>query len=158
MIILSMKKTSFQMIETTISYIDFLNIDNLGGGGRTMLRIEISKAADSSFIPGIPVGVSINSDYTNPGNFIVAKIEIVGQLNMDTDSDFTVVDGGVMYAVLPESYVGTHEVVGLTGIYQRCSFKYPQAYIFIAEAPDRQFTKEEEQEVIAILSSFRTAQ
>lgn len=140
---------------TTITYMNFSNIDNLGGGGRTMLKIEISKAADSNFVPGLPAGVSMNTTYENPGNFIVAKIEIVGQLNMDTDTDYTAVGGEIMYAVLPESYIGIHEVVGLTGIYQACSFKYPLAYVFIAEAPDRQFTIEEEQEIIAILSSFR---
>lgn len=143
---------------TTITYIDFLSIDNLGGGGRTMLKLEISKVADSNFVPGLPAGVSMNTTYENPGNFIVAKIEIVGQLNMDVDTDYTAVGGEIMYAVLPESYIGIHEVVGLTGIYQACSFEYPQAYVFIAEAPDRQFTIEEEQEVIAILSSFRVVE
>lgn len=140
----------------TISYTDYLNIDTLGGGGRTMIKMEVSRAADSVFIPGIPVGT--NSDHSNLGNFMVARVAIVGELFMDTDSDYTAVDGQALYAVVPESYAGTHEAVGLTGIYQCCSFKYPQAYTMIAEAPDRQFTAEEEKEVIAILSSFRPVQ
>lgn len=35
------------------------------------------------------------------------------------------------------------------------SFNYPEPYVFFAEAPNGQFTEEEEKEVIGILSSFR---
>lgn len=138
---------------TTITYMHFASIYGLGGGGRNMQKVEVSKVADSSFIPTIPEGT--DSDYSELGKFIVAKLKIVGELYMDEDSDFTAVDGAVYYAVLPESYVGTHLVVGLYGLYEECSFEYPGLYAFIAEAPDGEFAEDEEQEVIAILASFR---
>ena len=121
--------------------------------GRTMLKVEVSKAADSSFVPTTPGGTG--SDYSGIGDFMVAKLKMVGELYMDEDSDFTAVDGSVYYAVLPESYVGEHQVVGLSGLYNEISFKYPGLYAFVAEAPDGEFTKDEEKEVIAILASFR---
>lgn len=138
---------------TTITYMHFASIYGLGGGGRNMQKVEVSKVADSSFVPTIPEGT--DSDYSDLGNFIVAKLKIVGELYMDEDSDFTAVDGAVYYAVLPESYVGMQLAVGLGGLYEQCSFEYPSLYAFIAEASDGEFTEDEEKEVIAILASFR---
>jgi hypothetical protein len=138
---------------TTITYMHFASIYGLGGGGRNMQKVEVSKVADSSFVPTIPAGT--DSDYSGLGTIIVAKLKIVGELYMDEDSDFTAVDGAVYYAVLPESYVGEHQVVGLSGFYNEFFFKYPGLYAFIAEAPSGKFTTDEEKEVIAILASFR---
>lgn len=38
------------------------------------------------------------------------------------------------------------------------SFKYPQAYAFIAESPDGTFTAKQEKEVVKILKSFKVTQ
>ena len=38
------------------------------------------------------------------------------------------------------------------------SFKYPQAYAFIAEFPDGTFTAKQEKEVVKILKSFKVTQ
>lgn len=137
---------------TTITYMQTKPY-GFSAKGRTMLKVEVSKVADSSFVPAIPDGT--DSDCSNLGDFMVAKLNIVGELFMDEDSDFKAIDGGLLYAVLPESYVGTHLVVGLFGLYEEFSFEYPGLYAFIAEAPDGEFTKDEEKEVIAILASFR---
>lgn len=138
----------------TITYMDFSFSNGLGGRGRTMWKIEVSKVADSSLIrknyyaPGTP-------DYKEYENLVVAKINIVGSLQMDTETSFTELDGGVMFAIVPESYVGVHEVVGIGGIYSNCSFEYHGLYTFIAESADGNYTQEEEKEIIEILASFR---
>lgn len=143
----------------SITYMDFGRVNGLGNTGRFMYQVKFSKVADSSFVPTVPDGVGMDGtdqEFSHLGNFIVAKIKIVGDLYMDKDSKFTATDGDVLYAVVPESYIGMHEVVGMSGLYDECSFNYPAPYAFIAEADDGKFTKEEEKEVIEILSSFRT--
>lgn len=138
-----------------VTYMDF-NMNSIGGGGRTMSRYDVSKAADADFLPTIPDGT--DSDFSHLGKFMVAKIKLTGTLDMDADTDYTSTDtdGGVSYALLPESYIGIHDnVQGLSGFYEEFSFKYPAPYAFIAESPDGLFTDEEEREIIAILASFR---
>lgn len=136
----------------TITYMAF---SWLSGAGRIMFKYEVTKAADSQFIPSIPVGT--DSDYSNLGNFIVAKIKTVGELSMDADSDYTNVDGATYYAVVPESYIGIHEAVGMSGLYNEFSFEYAGQYILIAEPlVGGAFTTTEENEIIAILSSFQS--
>ena len=139
----------------TITYMNFASMNGLGDEGRLMYKVEVSKVADSSFTPTVPAGT--NSDYSNLGKFIVAKLKIVGELYMNKDSDFTSIDGSVLYAVVPESYVGIHEVVGHSGMYSKFSFKYPSPYAFFAEPIDSnyKFTEDEEKEIIEILSSFK---
>lgn len=136
----------------TITYTDYDSIYGLGGGGRFMYETKFSKVAKSSFVPAY---IGTDGERSDIGPCMVAKVKTVGALYMDEDTDFTKIDGGVVYAVVPESYAGMHPVVGLSGLYTACSFEYPSLYSFIAEAPNGRFTKEEEKEVIAILSSFR---
>ncbi|MEA4804650.1 MAG: hypothetical protein VB113_02035 [Acetobacterium wieringae] len=57
---------------------------NMGTSTVVMQRVEVSKAADSSFIPGSVQG----SDHSDLGNFMVAQLKVTGQLNMKTDSKF----------------------------------------------------------------------
>ena len=74
------------------------------------------------------------------------------------DSDFTEIDGGSFYAVVPESYLGEREYVKQVGDIDEFSFDYPRPHAFIAESPDGKFTEKEEKEVIEILKSFRVAE
>lgn len=83
----------------TVSYYDCKN--RLGGASRTILKGEITKVADSNFIPSYVQA----EDYSSLGKFIVAKVEIVGELWMDTDSDYKEVDGATFYAIVPETYI-----------------------------------------------------
>lgn len=123
---------------------------NIGGSGVEMLRVEVSRVADSSFVPGYVQ----STDHSDLGNFVVAKLKNTGHLDLLTDSDFTDIDGPVSYAVLPESRLGTHD--GVRGPYEgEFAFWYSGYISLIASAPDGQFTAQEEQEVIAILASFR---
>lgn len=116
-----------------------------------MTRVEVSKVLDSKFTPGYVQA----RDYSNLGTFMVAKLKVTGQLDMLLDSDFKEIDGAVSYAVLPESWVGTKDDV--QGAFEgEFAFWYSDYISFIANAPEGQFTPEEEQEVIKILESFRT--
>lgn len=137
----------------TITFTDYASHRGLGSEGRFMSKVKVSKVADSAFVPGYPAGTDM--DCSGMGEFMVAKVKTVGELFMDEDTEYTPVDGGVIYAVIPKSYKGMHEVIGRAGLYTECSFSYPALYSFIAESPDGKFTEEEEAEIIAILSSFR---
>lgn len=130
----------------------------LGGrSGVSMLQADITKADDSEFVPGFPDGT--NTDFSTLGNFIVAKVHIIGELDMKRDSDFTPVDSGAtFYAVVPESYLGTREFVGQAGNVDEFSFDYPTPYAFIAESSDGTFTVGEERDVVKILKSFKVAE
>lgn len=130
----------------------------LGGrSGVTMVQADITKADDSEFVPSFPDGT--NTDFSSLGNFIVAKVHIIGELDMKRDSDFTPVDSGAtFYAVVPESYLGTREFVGQAGNVDEFSFDYPTPYAFIAESPDGTFTVGEERDVVKILKSFKVAE
>lgn len=136
-----------------ITYMDF-KTSSIGGYGRTMNKYIVSKVENAKFAPTIPDGT--DTDFSHLGNFVVAKIKLIGTMDMNLDSDYTEIDGSTYYAVLPESSFGIHDsVCGLSGFYEEFSFQYPNSYAFIAEAPDGTFTAEEEQEVIEILASFR---
>ena len=135
----------------TVSYYDCKN--RLGGASRTMLKGEITKVADSNFIPSYVQA----EDYSSLGKFIVAKVEIVGELWMDTDSDYKEVDGATFYAIVPETYIGEREFVGQAGHIDEFSFEYPSPYAFIAESPNGEFTQKEEKQVVEILESFTEA-
>lgn len=138
----------------TVSYWDCAR--TLGGASRTMVKAHITEVSDSEFIPGYPVGT--NTDHSYLGRFVVAKVKVIGQLNMDTDSDFTDVDRKTFYAVVPESYLGEREFVSQAGNIDEFSFEYPSPYAFIAEAPEGKFTEREEKEVVEILKSFKVAE
>ena len=122
--------------------------------GRIMCEYEAVKAADVEFKP-------LYSQETDSGDHLVmVKVKLIGSLNMDVDEDFTDVDGSTFYAVIPESKMeqsdGQFITWGSDGHYQEFSFDASTPYTLIAEAPDGQFTEEEQAEVTAILSSLRS--
>lgn len=125
----------------------------IGGSGRNMTRYQVSKAGSSSFVPGYAGGT--DTDFSYLGSFMTARVEITGEMQMETESDYTPVSGSCCYAVVPASCQGTHESVGRTGFEEIFGFPYPNLCSFIAEAPDGKFTQSETADVIAILSSFR---
>lgn len=124
-----------------------------GGSSVNMVRVDVTKEAPSQFVPG-----SVQAtDYSDLGEFMVAKLKTTGILNMRTDSDYTDVDGNVSYAVLPVSEQGTREDArkALSGEF---SFWYAGTVSFTGTDTEENFTDEEQQEVIAILNSFRVEQ
>ncbi len=135
----------------TINYIQF---GEIGGRGKSIVQYEVSKVADSQFTAGyLEVDDRVLDLASEWGNFIVGEIKTVGEYDMKT-GDLMPIDGKTSYAVIPQSYVGTHEATGLTGYYEEFTTDYG-GYLLYAEAPDGVFTEEEKQEVIQILSSFR---
>lgn len=121
-----------------------------GGSAAVMKQVEVTKVADAGFIPGYVQA----SDYSNLGNFMVAQLKLVGTLDMKKDKEYTEVDGGMSYAVLPETFGGLHS--GLTHPYiLDFSFRYAGNVALIADAPNGGFTEQEKQDVIAILASFK---
>ena len=131
----------------TITYMAFHG--KIPNTGRVLDSYQGIKVADVLWNP---------SDYSYLGNFAVAKIKHIGDLQMDTDVDFRETDG-VFYAVLPEKRIEESDGIfvsqGMNGLYQEFSFDNTMPYLFMAQAPNWEFTEEEEQEVIAILKSFR---
>lgn len=95
---------------TEVKYSHFANLPedhNFGTSTVSMARVEVSKAKNSQFVPSYVQA----TDYSNLGDFMVAKLKVTGMLDMQTDKDFTDVDGTVSYAVLPQTTVGTREDV-----------------------------------------------
>ena len=137
----------------TVTYWDCSR--TLGGYSRSVVKAEISKVGDSEFVPGFPAGT--NTDYSSLGSFMVAKVHLVGEMDSKLDSDYNATDSE-FFAVVPASYEGEREFQGQAGFVDEFSFEYPTPYAFIAEAPDGQFTPEEEKEVIEILKSFKIAE
>ena len=130
----------------------FINIHGSIGAGSAIVysQIEVSKIADSIFIPGYVQA----TDYSDLGEFMVAQLKTIGTMNTTTDTDFvSVKDGSISYAVLPESMAGVHAIN--KPYFLDLAFEYAGNTIFVASAPDGQFTPQEEAEVISILSSFR---
>lgn len=145
--------TNERGITIKFSHIGGVAKGQLGGGsGSYMKRVKISKIADSNFVPGYVQA----TDYSNLGTFIVAELATTGELNMQTDSDFTEVTDNVSYAVVPETMLGTRD--DITGVFEgEFAFWYSDYISFIASSPDNKFSETEKQEVIEILSSFRNA-
>lgn len=135
--------------------ITFIRFDSFlfeaGGSGHFYVEYEAEKMTDA---------MSILSN--NSTNFVVAKLTEVGAMIAGVDSDLEAPDSEwISYALMPENdidrYGGSLSSMGaLAGYHEMISFNYPEPYVFFAEAPNGQFTEEEEKEVIAILSSFRT--
>lgn len=138
----------------TVSYWSCLGA--LGAATRMLEKSDVTKVADSQFVPSYPAGT--NTDFSYLGPFVVAKVKAKATMDMQLDSDYTEIDGGTFYAVVPESYLGEHEYVKQVGDIDEFSFDYPRPHAFIAESPDGKFTEKEEKEVIEILKSFRVAE
>lgn len=134
--------------------VDFINIHqkDIGGGSAVLYtEIEVSKVVDSAIIPGYVQA----TDYSNLGKFMVAELKATDTMDTINDTNFVPVeDGAVSYAVLPESTSG--EQIVNSAYYMDLAFWYSGNTMFVAFAPDGQFTPQEEKEVIAILSSFKT--
>lgn len=134
--------------------VTFLHLNEEPGGysGVTMYKIDVSKVADSSFVPDYVQ----DKDLSYLGKFMVAKLHPIAYLNMKTDSDYTAWDGGVEYAVLPESDIGLREDVRMPSSGE-FTFDYCGYISFVCSPPEGGFSDEETKDAIAILSSFRVA-
>lgn len=136
---------------TTVTYWNFGGMRDLTGPTRNINCVDVTRASDASFCAGYVQA----DDYSDLGAFIVAKIKITGEYDMDAGGEYIKVDNGsVRYALLPESQLGEQQECIIVGL-PTFSFWYAGHISLIADAPDGEFTEQEAQEVIAILSSFR---
>lgn len=138
----------------TVTYWDIPQEEIGGHSGVSMVQANVTKAADSDFVTTVRDPESA-ADLADVDKFMVARVHIIGELYMPTDSEFTPIDGATFFALVPTSYLGDREFVGQAGNVDEFSFYHYGWYAFIAEAPDGQFTAKEEQEVIQILQSFK---
>lgn len=121
-----------------------------GGHGHFYVEYTATKVTDP--VPILPA---------DPSNYVVVKLTEVGATVADMDPNLELSDNEyVSYALMRENIIDRYEgslssMGALAGYYDMISFDYPTPYAFFAESPDKQFTKEEEKEVIEILSSFR---
>ena len=76
--------------------INYISHSNLGGD-RFITKYEVSKAADSQFIPGYAGGE--DGDYSVLGNFMVGEIKAIGEYDRKT-GELNYFDGGISYAVI----------------------------------------------------------
>lgn len=125
------------------------------------VMVQYREQVDDSLLGGQGHAVSVNIEVTEVADsaiegFMVGKVQIISGMDMLTGEEYAIEDGAVSYAVVPESYAGIHESVGIY-LDDELSFQYHLSrYIFRADSADGQFTEEEEKEIIGILSSFRT--
>ena len=135
----------------TVRYCHIASKDELGGASNAnMARVEVTEVTDSKFV----AGMIQNTDYSDLGEFAVSKLKVTGMLNMRTDSDYTDVDGSVAYAVLPKSRIGVVDTN--KNFSSEFAFWYGGNISLVAESPDGAFTEQEEKEVLAILSAFKS--
>lgn len=118
-----------------------------------MLRVEVSKVDDSQFVPSYVQG----TDYSSLGEFMIAELKTTGKFDMMIDTEFKDIETDVSYGVLPYSDQGTREDIRgpFDGIF---SFWYSSYVSFIGQDTEGDFTNKEQQDVIAILNSFRLEQ
>lgn len=136
---------------TKITY-SYIGIKNPGGDSAMIMeQVDVAKVADSNFVPAYVQA----TDYSDLGKFMVAKLKVIGTLDMMTDSEYSEVDGETAYAILPESFIGMHDSICDLSFLVDFSFWYAGNVALIAKAPEGGFTAEEEKEIIAILQSFR---
>ena len=135
----------------TVTYWNFHGMRDLTGPTRDMNRVDVTRAADASFVPGYVQA----TDYSDLGAFMVGKLKTVGQYDMLGDGAYQETENGpVRYALLPEREVGEQEECVIVGL-PTFSFWYGGHISLIANSPSGEFTEQEEKEVVAILSSFR---
>ena len=133
-----------------IEYVQMMS--NPGGTGSFAHKAEITKVADSQFIPGYVQ----SQDHSGLGSFMVARVKIIGEMEAGVEAEYRSISGTETFAVLPESWAGIREDLrGLNMV--ALSFDYSSLISLTCSIPDGGLTVSEEQEIIAIMSSFRVA-
>lgn len=139
-----------------ITFINGLNSDLLGHRAHELQKINIEKVADTQFVPDWPMGQGEDSDLSYLGRFVVGKVNITGAYygyGEDSEEDYE--EPYAIYTIMPTSSLQLEDMSVQPYIYGDFTFKYGTYIYFLANSPDGKFTKQEEKEVIKILSSFR---
>lgn len=139
-----------------ITFINGLNPDLLGHRAHELQKINIEKVADTQFVPEWPMGQGEDSDLSYLGRFVVGKVNITGAYygyGEGSEEDYE--EPYAIYTIMPVSSLQLEEMQVQPFIYGDFTFEYGTDIYFLANSPDGKFTKQEEKEVIKILSSFR---
>lgn len=126
---------------------------DLTGPTNTLRDITITQVADSQFIPDWVSG----TDYSELGEFMVVEVEVTGEYFVPEGGAYSDANNGwIRYALLPKSEEESSLETVIVGL-PTLSFWYAGHISFIASPNPYhdEFTEQEKQEVIAILSSFR---
>lgn len=134
----------------SITYWNFGEMRDLTGPTRGINYIDVTKMANSSFVPGYVQA----TDYSDLGKFMVAKLETTGYCDMELGEDVALENSRVRYALLPESQIGEQTETVIVGL-PTFSFWYAGHISLIADSPNGNFTEQEEKEIISIIASFR---
>lgn len=135
----------------TVTFWNFKGMRDLTGPTRDINCVDITWVANADFVPSSIQG----TDYSDLGAFIVAKIKTTGKYDVLNGGEYSAVENGsVRYALMPESEIDQDEECIIPGL-PTFSFWYAGHISLIARTPNGEFTEQEEQEVVAILSSFR---
>ncbi len=121
----------------TVIYYYQYKIFPLGGYGHASFASGKIKETEKSLIDGLVIG----------------KLEITESEDPMTGEVFKIDDAPPYYALFPNSKIGQEVgMMGLSGVLEECSFEYGNnRYTFMADFQN----ESSEEEVIAILSSFR---
>ncbi len=135
----------------TITYWNFGAMRELTGPTREINDVTVTAVADAGFVPGVIQA----TDYSDLGDFMVARLETTGQYDAASGQEVEVLENGsVRYALLPKDQVGeTQECI--IPLLPTFSFWYGGHISLIARTTNADFTEQEVQEVVAILASFR---
>lgn len=139
-----------------ITFINGLDPDLLGHKAHELEKINIEKVADTQFVPEWPIGQGEDSDLSYLGRFVVGKVNITGAYygyGEGSEEDYE--EPYAIYTIMPVSSLQLEEMQVQPFIYGDFTFEYGTDIYFLANSPDGKFTKQEEKEVIKILSSFR---
>lgn len=138
---------------TTITYMQYIAtstymLDN-SVGSKFISRTKATKVKDIKF----KATTIQDTDYSKLGDFVIAKLKTTGEMD-SFDEDFKKLDGVEIIAIIPKSKLGVNDYITLTDDVEY-GFDYPNCTSIIATpANGKKFTKEEQKEVINILSSF----
>lgn len=138
-----------------ITFINGLQEGVLGYGQHEMWNIKIDKMADTQFVPGYPVEDGEPEDLSYLGRFVVGKVSITGAITDGGYSEETYDDPAVFYTIMPKDTLNKEDLRVQAGIHDEFIFGYGTYLYLLADSPDGNFTKQEEKEVVKILSSFR---
>ena len=126
---------------------------DLAGPTNTLRDITITQVADSQFIPDWVSG----TNYSELGEFMVAEVEVTGEYFVPEGGTYSDANNGwIRYALLQKSEEGISLETVIVDL-PTLSFWYAGHISLIANPFQKEFTEQEKQEVIAILSSFRNA-
>ena len=135
----------------TVTYWNFSGMRELAGPTRGLNDVNVTRVADANFIPGYVQATS----YSDLGEFGVTRLETVGTYDVMNGGEYSPVETvQIRYALLPESEIGERQEISRAGL-PTFSFYYGGHISLIARSPSGEFTKQEEKEVISILSSFK---